>query len=431
LQCVDFHGSCEAPAGKFKQKLKPSAMNTKISYTEPVVCQGTKGWFVSFDITNNLTGEKRRVQSRKGMNYFKKKEDRLLQAKAVKDWWKTRLLNGWHPFKDLPDASQLISPTTKLNDALDFALSKVEAASKTKRCYACTIRFFKAAAIKLSFHNFAISDVERQHIKTIFQQVRETRRWTNRAYNKNLGYLCAVMGRLIEYNVIKYNPAEDIKRLRVAESEGYITMTPQEWETVREELYLNHYRLYVIVQIIFHTGLRPKEILGLQVKDINLSTLTISLRPDLDRENSKTKSIRLVPVNEHLFAFLRELDLDNYPADNFVFGSPYESGKGNKGSAKGSRSGAMHPDYFKPSTTMVKRDTLTKHWKKVVMNGVGVLKHLYSMKHMGADAKILAGIPLEALKELYGHQSELMTLKYARKIKEVYRKQIIEQSPAL
>lgn len=54
---------------------------------------------------------------------------------------------------------------------------------------------------------------------------------------------------------------------------------------------------------------------------------------------------------------------------------------------------------------------------------------MYSLKHKGADDKILAGIDLDALRELYGHRSKYMTEKYARAVKDLYRKQIIDNSP--
>jgi hypothetical protein len=51
------------------------------------------------------------------------------------------------------------------------------------------------------------------------------------------------------------------------------------------------------------------------------------------------------------------------------------------------------------------------------------------MKHYGADKKILAGMSMDSLRELYGHSSKLMTEKYAKTIKEVYRKDIMDNSP--
>ena len=43
--------------------------------------------------------------------------------------------------------------------------------------------------------------------------------------------------------------------------------------------------------------------------------------------------------------------------------------------------------------------------------------------------KILAGLELDSLRELYGHTSKLMTEKYAKVVKEVYRKNILENLP--
>ena len=87
-------------------------------------------------------------------------------------------------------------------------------------------------------------------------------------------------------------------------------------------------------------------------------------------------------------------------------------------------------DYFKPSFTQVKRDTATKLWNKIVIKGMKIEKYMYAMKHTGADDKILAGISLDALRDMYGHTSKLMTEKYARKVKDIYREQIVMNSPS-
>ena len=57
--------------------------------------------------------------------------------------------------------------------------------------------------------------------------------------------------------------------------------------------------------------------------------------------------------------------------------------------------------------------------------------NMYALKHLGANRKILAGLELDSLRELYGHTSKLMTEKYAKVVKEVHRKNILENSPAL
>lgn len=103
-----------------------------------------------------------------------------------------------------------------------------------------------------------------------------------------------------------------------------------------------------------------------------------------------------------------------------MFGSFRQPGKGNVGPKLD----------FIPGPTKMNRDTATRRWESVVKIGLGFKDvNMYSNKHAGANAKILAGMDLDALRELYGHTSKLMTTKYATVIKEVYRKQIMENSP--
>jgi hypothetical protein len=54
---------------------------------------------------------------------------------------------------------------------------------------------------------------------------------------------------------------------------------------------------------------------------------------------------------------------------------------------------------------------------------------MYSLKHKGADDKIKAGIPLDALRRLCGHGSKQMTEIYAAGIINEYNREIIEKSP--
>ncbi len=84
---------------------------------------------------------------------------------------------------------------------------------------------------------------------------------------------------------------------------------------------------------------------------------------------------------------------------------------------------------FVPGVNKLNRETPTTLWKKLIKKGLELNINLYAMKHFGANKKIIAGLDLETLSELYGHKSKLMTVRYAKIVKEVYRKQIIEQSP--
>jgi integrase len=361
------------------------------------------------------------------MNKFKDLTSRRKAANATLKYWQEMLEGGWTPFKELNNA--LISPTAPFNDALDFAFSKVEKSRATKKDYGCTVRFCKKAAEKILLSKVPIKFIEQEHIMLVLDQVSKDRKWSNKSYNKNLGYLCAIIGRLVEWKVLKHNPAEKIKTKEVEESEKYIPLTEEEKKILRETLYIEHYRFFVYLMVIYHTGIRPKEVLALTIKDVDLINGFINIYPDAAKENTKTKKIRKVPINDHLMTFFREMEIHTYPKHYYLFGSPYEKGKGNRGSSARGR-GAKHPDYFKPSQTHIKRDTVTKLWKSIVWNKLGIEKHQYALKHTGANDKILAGIDLDVLQSLYGHHSKIMTIKYVTEIKQIHANVIKEKSPS-
>ena len=403
-------------------------MPTGISFSDVVLCTYdndiTKPWFVYFDVTDHSTGITLRKQFRGGMNYLSDPKQRLMLGEELKKFWQDRLKQGWSPFlfSSVSNLSKM-----KFSEALDWALTKCETASKTKLCYAGTVRFFKAAAKKLNLHNAFVSGIKRQHIRLMLDQIKEDRKWSNHAYNKNTTYICGVLSRLVEYDIIDHNPAHNIKRKPVVETDFYEPLTEDEKIIIRDHLTKIHSSFFTYLMLIYHCGVRPKECLALKISDVHLHKNLIIIKPNIVEENSKTKSIRMVPLNKFISDLLRQ-HIEGYDSSLFLFGSPNAS-VGQRGKNKGNVSGSFKTDYFLPSKFHMKRDTATKLWHRYVIVGLEINKKQYCLKRTGGDDKVMAGIPLDALKEMYGHSSKFMTEKYAKKIKGVYREQIIVNSP--
>lgn len=164
-------------------------------------------------------------------------------------------------------------------------------------------------------------------------------------------YFSGILSILVNWDIIPHNPAHDIKKLPVAETNKYEPYTKAEKKKIYDALHDKCYLFYVFFMVGYHAGAIPKEVLALKIRDIRFDINEIHILPDLEEENRKTKKIRRIPINPHLLTLQESLNLENYPHDHYVFGSPYGSGTGNRGR------GAKHPDYFKPSTTRIKRDT--------------------------------------------------------------------------
>lgn len=405
-----------------------------VTYTEPQLCDHggdcSRPWFVYFEITNLVTGELSRQQHRGGINYYHDEPSRRRAGKELIRTWKESLKAGWIPTWKIVGVTQPLAGMTFCK-ALDFSLENYQASKPTKRAYRTCTKFIKTAATALQLSNIAAGDIKRQHIKLMLGYCIAKSGWTNASHNKHLVYLHAILGNLIEWEILEYNPSDKIKQLPVVETQKFIPYTPEEKKTIQEHLFVHHYPFYVYLMMIYHTGMRPKEVLALQIKDLDLSAGIIKILPDLEEENSKTKSIRRIPINPHLAPFLRELQLETFNPAYYIFGSPAgPHGNRGRGSDDGNVTGASRTDYFQPHPTRIKRDTATRLWKKIIMDKLKINKYQYAMKHTGGDDKILAGMDLDALKELYGHHSKFMTEKYTSKIKELRRAHIMEHSPS-
>lgn len=365
-------------------------------------------WYVYF----RYNGKK--IVYKKGINYIKDYKKRLAEANGLATALHDKLKRDWNPL--IPDVINSQSNLT-LSEALDFALleKKKTLANKTKIDYSCTVKFTKQAICDLHFDYLLVAETKRIHIKLILEKIKETRKWSNKAFNKNLGYLKAILSELMQWDIIENNPAHGIKSLKVGEINANTPATDNEVEKIKEKILSDFPNFYPYIITIFHTGIRPEELLHIQLKMINLDKNEIILPSEI----TKTEIERIVPINQFLKSYLEEMNISKCNPYYYLFGSKREF----------SNRGLKKDLDFIPGPKRLNRDCASKLWRKLIKTDLGINVNMYSLKHLGANKKILAGVELDALRELYGHTSKMMTLRYAKVVKEVNRKQILEKSP--
>lgn len=370
-----------------------------------------KTWYVFFRYHGKLI--KRTYDINRIHNY----KQRLIAGEELAKALHIKLKDGWNPL--MPDCIVEEHASLTLYQALEFALDKKQAqiCAKTYSGYIGTLRFAKTAIQELNLGYLPITDTKRVHIKTILEHLYKKRSWSNNAYNKHLGHLQAVLSELIQWDIIQFNPAHNIKKMTVMDVKANIPPTPSQFREIEYHLKSKHYGLYAFMSIIYHTGIRPVEITRMKMGMLNRTRMEFVLPASI----TKTKKQRIVPINEFLWNDLKPIFEKEYPDSFYMFGSGRPSGKGNIG---------LHKD-FNPGITKMNRDTVTKRWEKVVKIGLGIPVNLYSIKKLGANAKIMAGMSIRALQELFGHSSEVTTEIYITKLEEVIRKEILEKSPKM
>jgi len=382
-------------------------MNT--IYTIPKLCKAKGGWYIHL----RYNGIQKRYKFK--LNYIQNLEVREREFKMLRNALHKKLKEGWNPL--VPDL-EIEQNDILLIDALEFALEKKKSniSPKSYSGYKGTVKFIKESIVKLHMEYLTIDETKRIHIKRIAEKAKQLNKWSNKSYNKNLNYLSAVIDELLEWDILEYNFVHKIKRLPVEESTANRAPELLEHQMIKKELMVNHPYFYNFLETEYHTGIRPKEILSIQLNMIHLDVREIRLPPKITKSGIKKRN---VIINNHLHKMLSEMDLSMYPEDFYLFGSYRENGRGNVG---------KHLD-FVPGPTPIKRDTATNRWKRIIKDGLGIDINMYAYKHKGGDDKLIAGIDLDSIRNQYGHSEKKMTERYVKQIKGVYKKDIIDNSP--
>jgi len=72
--------------------------------------------------------------------------------------------------------------------------------------------------------------------------------------------------------------------------------------------------------MIYYTCIRPGEIRGLKIKDMDLQSRIITIRASVKKSTADSKS-QTVEIDENFFKELKKLDLEQYPDEYYLVGS--------------------------------------------------------------------------------------------------------------
>jgi len=191
--------------------------------------------------------------------------------------------------------------------------------------------------------------------------------------NRSLACLKSMFNKGIQWGKVEENPfkavkllKENNKRLRYLEKEEIIRLLSRCSKCIRP-----------MVVIALNTGMRKGEILGLKWQDIDFKQGIIYLY------NTKNGERREIPINEMAkTALIRTL---KHPDSPYVFCN---------------KNGNPIGDFRKSFFTALKKSGIINF-------------RFHDLRHTFASQLVMAGIDLNTVRELLGHKSLEMTLRYA------------------
>jgi integrase len=297
-----------------------------------------------------------------------------------------KLKEGWNPYQQ--DEVRF----TNIVAAIDYVV-KIKSSSARKRTsgtYRSFANTFIDWLIESKLTRLYIEDFNFRYAIQFMDYIKINKEASNRTYNNYVQQMRTFFNALIEREYITFNPFLKIKYL--PEQQPSLTAFSElELKKLKEYLILNDPQMWLICQFVFYTFIRPNELVQLCFNDLDLKLNKITIQPHV----SKNKLQQVVAIPEHFAAYLKDLNLDQYPGHYFLFSKD-----------------------LKPGLVAILPNTLAKIFKKH-REEIGISKKLYDLKHTGAGMAIENGVNVWDLKNQLRHSSLDITTGYLNKFKAI------------
>lgn len=239
--------------------------------------------------------------------------------------------------------------------------------------------------------------------------------------NRKIGALVAALNWGARHEVLPENPCRGLERLTETDSAAHVRYlsademdrlfealeereaqmrqsrdSANEWRAQRRkdqlpprrEYFVDH--LFPMVLVSLNTGIRRGSLFRLEWRDVNLDSRMLTIRG----ETAKSGKTYYVPLNDQAHGALR-MWREQSPENGLVFPSPGD-----------------------PETPFNNCNTAWEHVLR--MAGIDHFRW-HDMRHTFASRLVMAGVDLNVVRELMGHASLAMTIRYAHLAPETKR----------
>jgi len=258
----------------------------------------------------------------------------------------------------------------------DFAVLYADNYAKKKRSWKDTDRIYLKNLAAFFGHKY-LSDVTSMTVQKYRLQRQEQR--TPRGnivsvatVNRELSCLRCLFGRAIEWEYLKENPVKKIK----FEKENNRRVRFLEKDELKRLLDVSKPVLKAVILLAVNTGMRRDEIRTLKWRDIDIQRGIITLR------TTKNGETRRVPLNSTAKEVL--LGLSKHPEGPYVF-------------------------YKKDGTTFCNRQAFETALRRADIQDF----RFHDLRHTAASYLAMAGVDLNTIREILGHKTIDMVLRYA------------------
>jgi integrase len=354
-------------------------------------------WYRFYDPAHKEAFPEGRLCRHKGMNEKTTLGARRAATQQILEDIKYAIFDlGWNPIRKVymkqavvDDFDFIIHPDTGLNDALTKALDRIKQKPETepdmKINLASVLKFFKKASAAAMQANRPVAQIARRHMVMCWDQLAivKGKAWTDNMHNYYRSYITMLFAELYRIETIEVVPMGSIPVKTVIRKQRE-TLTMEQRQAIDAGLKKDNYKMWLFMQVFFHSGARTTELLQVKASDVDLVGMRV--RYTVKKGRSGTASIIYRPIKEIAVPFWIEALASALP-DQYVFSA---------GLVPGSKS--------------IRREQITRRWRtwvKKKYEKYGITADFYSLKHSNT-AEVVDEAGNTAAARLTGHKSTKM-----------------------
>ncbi len=348
-------------------------------------------WYVNYC----FNGKQYRISD--DINRIKEYSNKEAAAQKLLASIKYNLDNGIYPDESPEEQyKRLIKTQISIQDAISAYLEEARIYARKK-----TIQSYESKLKYLSEHfKKPLREISGNDIQTYIQNKIKNDKWTPNTVKTCRAYFRGFFNWCLKKEFIERNPIKDIE-LQKLRSENiakdrHIAFSQEDAKAILNWLDENDKFAALFCRTIYYTCLRPKEIGGLHIKDVDLVGRTISVQVDVTKNTKKTE-VEFIYIDEGLFKYLNQLNLDKHPKHYYLFSNDSKN-------IVGANKIGQNSAYNK----------FIKAVNVIGLDGKGYT--LYSFKHFGNIQRYNAGWKITEIQKLNRHSSISMTERYLRQI---------------
>jgi site-specific recombinase XerD len=388
-------------------RLAVSTAYSAANYLPATLKTNKSGWIIEYYVENPQTqilARKKIKLQRLLMRYPSKMEARrhinnIIVALNMK------LSTGWNPYF-MGEDSRMYTPLKKVVEKY-LEECKRNTRPDTYRSYSSFVSIFSEWIEKIS-PNVYSSMVTHALVAKFMDYVYNERKgrkgesMSNKTYNNYIKNGRVFFGWMLDKCYCKENQFTKIKSKK-KEDKTRILIPEESREKITKYLLSNSPNYLLMLKLIYNSLLRPKEIRGLLVSDIDILKGQITVR----KEEAKNGKERIIPMTTDLIEDFVKLNLQNYPNNNYVFG-----------------------EKLLPAKKKLSNDYMHKYWAKMrIKLGLPEEMQQYSLRDSGIFEMLKKGIDPLSVQQLADHHSLEMTTIYAKHLDPNLQKIIVENAP--